>query len=159
METKNAVVVKSVSCISPDNDPLREYQLRGEISEVTFTDENFLTVMYNAIDTNIIEGVDLPSLGIRIWLDEEGKLKDTTEINIDASILYQTEYNISDDFIFGHVVFTSASVTEDGYTEGLTDMQREKLLDLLKALQSTRPEQGIFTKVLTKEPKEGFIDG
>lgn len=158
MLSKNAVAVKSIKCLSNDEDPIREYQFHGEISEVQFTDDNFLQVMYEAIDTNIIEGVDIPSMGVRIWLDEEGKLKETTEVNIDASIMYQTEY-ATDDFIFGHVVFTSIRVDDEGYTEGLNEEEKKSLLEMLELLQTARPSKGVFTKVLDREPRSGVVDG
>lgn len=143
----DALRVEAISRINSEDDPIQEVKLRGAISDITFTNDNFLKTFYEAIGTNIIEGVDLPRLGVRMWLDEEGKLKNDTPINIDGTLLYMMEYKVKD-FIMGNIVFTSARVSRDGYTQGLNEKEKTNLLQRLEVLQLARPETGFMTEVL-----------
>ena len=147
MPPKTAIRVEAIRQVNDLNDPIQEVKLRGDITEVLFTNANFLETFYKEIGTNIIEGVDLPSLGVRMWLDEEGKLKNDTPLNIDGTLLYMMEYKVVDN-IMGHIVFTSARVSKDGYTEGLNETEKTKLLAKLEELQMARPEYGFLTEVL-----------
>lgn len=143
----DAIRVEAITRINSEDDPIQEVKLRGAISDITFTNDNFLKTFYEAIGTNIIEGVDLPRLGVRMWLDEEGKLKNDTPLNIDGTLLYMMEYKVKD-FIMGNIVFTSARVSRDGYTQGLNEKEKTNLLQRLEVLQLARPETGFMTEVL-----------
>lgn len=143
----DAIRVEAISRISSDDDPIQEVRLRGAITEITFTNDNFLKTFYEAIGTNIIEGVDIPRLGVRMWLDEEGKLKNDTPINIDGTLMYMMEYKVQD-YIMGNIVFTSIRLSRDGYTQGLNEKEKTKLLQHLEVLQLARPETGFMTEVL-----------
>lgn len=143
----DAIRVECITRIHSGDDPIQEVKLRGDISDMTFTNDNFLKTFYEAIGTNIIEGVDLPGLGVRMWLDEEGKLKNDTPLNIDGTLLFQMEHKINDQ-ILGNIVFTSIRISKDGYTEGLNKREKKKLLEVLEMLQSLRPEFGYMTEVL-----------
>jgi len=143
----DAIRVEAISRINSEDDPIQEVKLRGAISDITFTNDNFLKTFYEAIGTNIIEGVDLPRLGVRMWLDEEGKLKNDTPLNIDGTLLYMMEYKVKD-FIMGNIVFTSDRVSRDGYTQGLSEKEKTNLRKHLEALQLSRPETGFMTEVL-----------
>ncbi len=143
----DAIRVEAISRISSDDDPIQEVRLRGAITEITFTKDNFLKTFYEAIGTNIIEGVDIPRLGVRMWLDEEGKLKNDTPINIDGTLMYMMEYKVQD-YIMGNIVFTSIRLSRDGYTQGLNEKEKTNLLKHLEVLQAGRPEIGFMTEVL-----------
>ena len=143
----DAIRVEAITRLNDADDPIQEVKLRGAISEITFTKDNFLKTFYDAIGTNIIEGIDIPRLGVRMWLDEEGKLKNDTPLNIDGTLMYMMEYKVQD-FIMGNIVFTSARVSRDGYTQGLNEKEKTKLLQHLQVLQLARPETGFMTEVL-----------
>lgn len=147
MRLKEAVRVEAIKRINDTNDPIAEMKLRGDISELTFTNDNMLPIFYEAIGCSLIEGVDLPKLGVRMWVDEEGKLKNDTPINLDGTMLYIKEWK-ANDIILGNVVFTSMRVSKDGYTEGLNEKEKKRLLLVLDFFQSARPETGFMTEVL-----------
>lgn len=142
-----ALVVESVSLLSSEEDPIREYNLRGAITEVEFEKDNFLKVMYDALKCDLIEAIDLPALGVTMWLDEEGKLKNNSHLNIDGSILYNKEYE-TEDVIVGHIAFTSIRQDEEGYTLGLNEPEEKIMRALLEVLQEKRPDKGFITEVI-----------
>ena len=70
-----ALALKGLTQINDANDPIQELSLKGEMSIIEFEKEELVKKCYDFIGTNIVECVHLPSLGLTMWLDEEGKLK------------------------------------------------------------------------------------
>jgi hypothetical protein len=149
-----ALAVKGLTHIGSADDPIQQLKLKGEISVIEFEKENLVEKCYDFIGTNIVECVHLASLGITMWLDEEGKLKNTNLPNLDGTILFIKEFLVQD-VIMGHVVFTSDKTDDEGWALGLEDAELEKLKNLILEMQSKRDETVFATDVLTTEPKRG----
>jgi hypothetical protein len=78
-----------------------------------------------------IECVSLPSVGIDMWVDEEGKLAEVGYVNAFGTILMQEEYGTDlngplVDIVVGTVIFTGGT-DEEGETLGLSPEQVEFL--------------------------------
>jgi hypothetical protein len=149
-----ALAVKGLTHIGSADDPIQQLKLKGDISVIEFEKENLVEKCYDFIGTNIVECVHLPSLGITMWLDEEGKLKNDNLPNLDGTILFVKEFLVQD-VIMGHVVFTSDKTDDEGWALGLEDAELEKLKTLILEMQSKRDETIFATDVLTTEPKRG----
>ena len=141
-----ALGLKGMTQINGD-DPIQELNLKGEMSILEFEKEDLLKVCYPFIETNIVEAVHLATLGLTMWLDEEGKLKNDSLPNLDATFLFMNEFKVQD-VIMGHVVFTSDKTDEDGWALGLEDENIERLKTLILGMQKSRPEQAFATDVL-----------
>lgn len=141
-----AVCVKGMTLVNED-DPIRELNLKGAISVIDFDNDNFLKTMYGLIETNIVEAVDLPTLGLTMWLDEEGKLKNNVLPNLDGTFLYRHEYKVPD-IIMGHIVFTSNRTDDEGWVLGLEDEHIKRLETLILGMQESRPEKAFSAEVL-----------
>jgi hypothetical protein len=148
-----ALAVKGMTQVNPD-DPIQEINLKGEISVIEFETEELVKKCYDFIGTDIVECVHLASLGITMWLDEEGKLKNNNLPNLDGTFLFMKEFLVQD-LIMGHVVFTSDKTDDEGWALGLEDEQLEKLKKMILEMQSKRPDKAFATDVLQTEPKRG----
>lgn len=148
-----ALAVKGMTQVNPD-DPIQEINLKGEISVIEFETEELVKKCYDFIGTDIVECVHLASLGLTMWLDEEGKLKNDNLPNLDGTFLFMKEFLVQD-LIMGHVVFTSDKTDDEGWALGLEDEQLEKLKKLILEMQSKRPDKAFATDVLQTEPKRG----
>lgn len=149
-----ALAVKGLTHIGSPDDPIQELKLRGDISVIEFENEELVKKCYDFIGTNIVECVHLASLGVTMWLDEEGKLKNDNLPNLDGTILFMKEFMVQD-VIMGHVVFTSDKTDDEGWALGLEDEELEKLKNLILEMQSKREETVFATDVLTTEPTKG----
>ena len=94
---------------------------------------------YNTIKTAVngyIECVHLPSLGVDMWLNEEGKLNGLPR-NAFGSLLWVREYGLTD-LMVGDIILTGGA-DDEGETLGLTDTQLEKLIksQIVLLLEST----------------------
>lgn len=148
-----ALAVKGLTQINDANDPVQELNLKGEISVIEFDKEELVKKCYDFIGTDIVECVHLPSLGITMWLDEEGKLKNNVLPNLDGTLLFMREFMVQD-VIMGHVVFTSDKTDDEGWALGLEDEQLEKFKKMLLEMQSKRPDTAFATDVLNYDPRE-----
>lgn len=126
--------------------------LRGEIKVIEFEKEQLFKVCYPFMETDIIQMINFPSLGVSMLIDEEGKMKNDNNPNLDATFLYMREY-IVQDIIMGHVVFVSQEADEEGWTMGLTDEKIEELTKLINKIQSKRPAKAFATTVLPTDPR------
>ena len=100
----------------------------GETQVVTFEVGESYEVLRSAVD-GWIECVRIGSLGIDLWVNEEGKIHGLP-INFGVSYLYWDEYKmpILDRFadpIVGDVIFTTSN--DEGETTGLSDEQMKYL--------------------------------
>lgn len=145
-----ALALRGLTQINDVNDPIQELNLKGEISIIEFAKKDLVTKCYDFIGTNIIEAVNLSSLGVTMWLDEEGKLKNNVLPNLDATFLFMKEFMVQDT-IMGHVVLTSDKTDKDGWALGLDDDKLETLKKLILLMQSKRPQTAFATDVLTTE--------
>lgn len=146
-----AVGVKGLTQINGD-DPIQELNLKGEISIIEFEKEELVKKCYDFIGTDIVECVHLPDFGVTMWLDEEGLLKNDTLPNLDGTLLFMSQYQVTQ-AIMGHVVFTSDKTDDDGWALGLDDNELEKLTNLILQMQSKRPDKAFATDVLKTEPR------
>lgn len=149
-----ALGVKGLTQINDVNDPIQELKLKGEMEVIEFENEELVKKCYDFIGTDIVEVIHLRSLGISMWLDEEGKLKNNVLPNLDGTFLFMKEFPWVQDTIMGHVVFTSDKTDDEGWTLGLTDEQLEKLKKLILEMQSKRPDIAFATDVLHNNPRE-----
>jgi hypothetical protein len=149
-----ALAVKGLTHIGSADDPIQQLKLKGDISVIEFENEELVKKCYDFIGTDIVECVHLASLGVTMWLDEEGKLKNDNLPNLDGTILFMKEFMVQD-VIMGHVVFTSDKTDDEGWALGLEDEELEKLKNLILEMQSKREETVFATDVLTTEPKRG----
>lgn len=141
-----ALGLKGMTQINGD-DPIQELNLRGEMTILEFEKEDLLKVCYPFIETDIVEAIHLPELGLTMWIDEEGKLKNNNLPNLDGTYLYMNQYRVQD-LIMGHVVFTSDKTDEEGWALGLEDENIERLKTLILGMQKSRPETAFATDVL-----------
>jgi hypothetical protein len=141
-----ALGVKGMTLLNPD-DPIQEINLKGEMSVIEFDKENLLKICYPFMETDIAEAIHLPELGLTMWIDEEGKLKNDNLPNLDGTFLFMSQYKVQD-IIMGHVVFTSDKTDEDGWALGLEDEQIERLKTLILGMQKSRPDKAFATDVL-----------
>ena len=147
-----ALAVKGLTQINDVNDPLQEIKLKGDISVIEFEKTELVKKCYDFIETDIVEAVHLASLGLTMWLDEEGKLKNNVLPNLDGTFLFMKEFMVQD-MIMGHVVFTSDRTDEEGWALGLEDEEIAKLTLLILEMQSKRPDTAFATEVLNYEPR------
>lgn len=94
----------------------------------TFTEGTSYELIRTAVE-GWIECVHLPSLGVDMWLNEEGKLIDLPQNDI-ATYLFCKEFEMFDS-IRGNVIFTGGAGSE-GETLGLSEEQIKSLTELLK---------------------------
>lgn len=146
-----ALSVKGITRVN-ENDPVQELNLKGVVTVFDFDNQNFLQTMYELIETDIIEAIDLPSLNLTMWIDEEGKLKNNVLPNLDGTFLYMKEYGVQD-VIMGHITFTSMQTDDEGYVLGLSDEQLENLQTIIAKMQRRRPDIAFATDVLSDEPQ------
>lgn len=147
-----ALAVKGLTQINDANDPVQELNLKGEISVIEFEKEDLVKKCYDFIETNIVECIHLRSLGLTMWIDEEGKLKNNVLPNLDGTFLFLKEFPWIRDVIMGHVVFTSDKTDDEGWALGLEDKDIERLKTLIQGMQESRPDKAFATDVLTREP-------
>ena len=147
-----ALAVKGLTQINDVNDPLQEIKLKGDISVIEFEKTELVKKCYDFIGTDMVEAVHFASLGLTMWLDEEGKLKNNVLPNLDGTFLFMKEFMVQD-MIMGHVVFTSDRTDEEGWALGLEDQEIAKLTLLILEMQSKRPDTAFATEVLNYEPR------
>ena len=100
--------------------------VEGEVEVREFTVGDSYGVLKSAVE-GWIECVHLASMGIDMWVNEEGKIYNLPT-NEFATILFFREFNVVDR-ICGNVIFTSSN--KHGETVGLTVKQIEQLTELL----------------------------
>lgn len=104
----------------------------GDTREVVeFDTKTSYTVIKTAVD-GWIECIPLPSLGVEMWINEEGKLANDAILNPVATAMWVDNYGKTD-VIVGDVIFTGSS-DANGNTTGLTDEQIEELLAYSKKI-------------------------
>ena len=92
----------------------------------TFTVGDSYELLRDAVD-GYIECVHLPSLGVDLWCNEEGKLTGLPQNDI-ATLLFHKEFGAFDS-IRGNVIFTGGA-DDEGDTIGLTEDQIKALTEL-----------------------------
>lgn len=147
-----ALALRGLTQINDVNDPIQELNLKGEMSVIEFEKEDLVKKCYDFINTDIVEACHLASLGITMWLDEVGKLRNDVLPNLDATFLFMKEFMVQDT-IMGHVVFTSDKTDEEGWALGLEDREIEALKAVILKMQSKRADTAFATDVLHTEPK------
>jgi hypothetical protein len=95
----------------------------GDTSVVEFEMGNSYELLSETVQ-GYIECVSLPSLGVDMWINEEGKILQLPQ-NPKGNALWVKEYGLTD-YIAGNIVFTR--VNDEGETIGLTDEQIEALI-------------------------------
>ena len=103
----------------------------GHKTIVDFSEATSYTVLSEAVD-GLIEAVDLRTLGVTMWVNEEGKI-DQLEQNAIGTSLYVDEFGMHD-FISGNIIFTHVDTDEEGNTLGLTDEQIATLMDYTRTM-------------------------
>jgi len=107
------------------------------IKIMPFETDNAHVMLHDEVQ-GFIERVQLPTLGVDMWLNENGKNTGLPQNNF-ATFLFEKEHK-SFDSIRGNVVFTGEA-DEKGETLGLTSSKIKQLLDFLarmtKLIEST----------------------
>ena len=98
---------------------------------VNFNEATSYTVLSEAVD-GLIEAVNLNTLGVTMWVNEEGKINQLKQNAIGTS-LYVDEYGMHD-FISGDIIFTHVDTDEEGNTLGLTEEQIATLMDYTRTM-------------------------
>jgi len=98
---------------------------------VNFNEATSYTVLSEAVD-GLIEAVNLNTLGVTMWVNEEGKI-DQLKQNAIGTSLYVDEYGMHD-FISGNIIFTHVDTDEEGNTLGLTEEQIATLMDYTRTM-------------------------
>ena len=91
--------------------------------------------------------IALPSLGIDIWIDDDGKLVENPKINLLGTALWMKEYGPTD-IIVGNIVITGG-VDDDGNTIGMTEEKGKEMIALAK----------VFVDALTNQVMDEIILG
>jgi len=94
------------------------------LNVVEFDEDKSYETLSKAVG-GLIECVNIPSLGVDMWINEEGKVNGL-DLNGFGCALWVSEYGYTD-IIVGDVIITGG-VDEEGRTLGLTDRQVEKVL-------------------------------
>jgi hypothetical protein len=95
----------------------------GTTNVVEFTNDTCYETLRTAVD-GWIEHVQLPHLGVDMWLNEEGKLTGLAT-NDQATLMWARSYGPCD-IIKGNVIFTSG-LDAEGETLGLNDDQIDRI--------------------------------
>jgi len=103
----------------------------GHKTIVNFNEATSYMALSEAVD-GLIEAVDLKTLGVTMWVNEEGKINQLKQNAIGTS-LYVDEYGMHD-FISGDIIFTHVDTDEEGNTLGLTDKQIATLMDYTRTM-------------------------
>jgi hypothetical protein len=90
-------------------------------------DESFSTI--KKVIKNRFDCISLPSLGVDMWIDDEGKLLDL-EINPFATALWINEYGMND-IVVGDVIITGGP-DSSGHTKGMDDKKIVKVMLTVK---------------------------
>lgn len=149
-----ALGVKGITLLNEPNDPIQELSLKGTFKTIDFDKEDLVKKCYEFIGADIVECIHLASLGLDMWIDEEGKLKENVYPNLDATALFIREFGVQD-MIMGHVVFTSDRCDDEGWALGLDDNELKKLEEAIRGIQAMRPERTYAIDQLDQEPKRG----
>lgn len=99
-----------------------------------FTNDDFLSKGQEIVG-GLIEAVDLPKLGLSMWVNEEGSLLDLPVNDVATAIVafaYSPQPTIQ---MKGNAFFTSINTDAEGYVLGLDDKTVEQLLNLMKGIR------------------------
>lgn len=100
----------------------------GKKSITNFTHETALSTLQKKVG-GYVEALQLPSLELTLWCDEEGLLHNREPNFTATKIIYEHGYSSQESVIVGDVVITSDKVDEDG---NILDMTNEQLTFLLE---------------------------
>ena len=101
---------------------------KQRIEVVEFDETNSYDTIKDDIGGGTFDCVRIHSLGIDIWVDDEGKLMDEPTINPFATALWLYEYGMTD-YIAGDVIITGG-VDSEGKTLGLTATKAFEVVDV-----------------------------
>jgi hypothetical protein len=103
----------------------------GEKSVVEFTNETAYEVLSGTVG-GLIQCVSLPSKGLDLWVNEEGKLIGLPQNPI-GTALWSDDYGLTD-VISGDIIFTGGD-DDEGRTLGLTDEQVKTLISYNRTIE------------------------
>jgi len=96
---------------------------------IEFDKSNAYKLLSETVE-GLIEAIDLPSLNVTMWVNEEYRYMGFDQ-NPTATSLFMNEYDVKD-YISGNVVFTSMLTDSEGNTVGLDDNQVQTLTNYTK---------------------------
>jgi len=113
------------------------------IDVVEFDESTSYETIKEAIGGGTIQCIHIPSLGVDMWIDDEGKLVEDPEFNTFGTTLWINEYGLTD-VIVGDIIITGG-VDDEGKTLGMTKEQVREVMTqvqltadgVLSALQNT----------------------
>ena len=100
----------------------------NDLDVVDFDESKSYETIKEAIGGGTIQCITLQSLGVDMWIDDNGKLINDPQINAFGSALWVDSYDLTD-IIVGDIIITGG-VDDEGKTLGLTD---EQVVSVLKA--------------------------
>ena len=100
----------------------------NDLDVVDFDESKSYETIKEAIGGGTIQCITLRSLGVDMWIDDNGKLIDDPQINAFGSALWVDSYGMTD-LIVGDIIITGGA-DDEGKTLGLTD---EQVVSVLKA--------------------------
>lgn len=104
----------------------------NKIEIVEFDPTKSYETIKEAVGGGLFDCVPISSLGVDMWIDDEGKLVDEPVWNAFATSLWVKEYGMTD-AIAGDVIITGGT-DEDGNTLGIS---KDKAIELLMVVRET----------------------
>lgn len=111
----------------------------GVMDYIDFDESKSYETIRQAVD-GMIQCINIPSLDVDMWINDEGKLVNDPQFNAFGTALWTSEYGMTD-IIMGDIIITG-SPDDEGYTKGL---------DSKKALEVIQVVQDELTKTLLKQ--------
>jgi len=94
---------------------------------VEFDESNSYETIKEATGGGWIDCVRIPMLGVDVWIDDEGKLTDSPDLNAFGTALWFIQYGMTD-FIAGDIIVTGG-VDAEGNTLGLTKEKATQVIN------------------------------
>ena len=102
----------------------------GAIDIVEFDELKSYETIKEAIGGGTFDCISIPSLGVDMWIDDEGKLMDEPKYSSFATVLWTLEYGMTD-IVAGDVIITGGT-DDEGNTLGLT---KDGVIEVLTAVK------------------------
>jgi len=120
---------------------------------VEFDEANSYKTIKEATGGGWIECVHIANLGVDVWIDEEGKLTDSPNLNAFGTALWFTQYGMND-YIAGDIIVTGG-VDAEGNTLG---MNKEKAIQVIREVMKMTDKVLSDVEAVSKQMIEHWDD-
>jgi len=108
----------------------------NEIAIVDFDEANSYKQLQAATGGGLIQCVSIDSLGIDLWIDDEGKLVENPRMNVFGTALWIHEYGMTD-MIVGDIIITGG-IDDEGNTLAIDSLEKAaEIIEAAKAATSS----------------------